>query len=71
LHPDFAGPDEARVGSIWQANAYAPMIGSEATLQRMQARLPFQALMLQGQSRRRSTRSGNSGALEISDTIAQ
>ncbi len=71
LHPDFAGSDEARVGAIWQSQAYAPLIGSEATLQRVQARLAFQALMLQGQSRRRSTSSGNSGALEISDTIAQ
>jgi hypothetical protein len=31
----------------------------------------FQALMLQGHSRRRSTSNGRSGALEISDTIAQ
>jgi hypothetical protein len=71
LHPDFAGPDPDRVGTIWQTQACAPLIGNEDTLRRVQARLAFQALMLKGQSRRRSTRSGNSGALEISDTIAQ
>jgi hypothetical protein len=68
LYPDFAGPDDARVSAIWRTQAYAPLISDEATLLRVQARLAFQAQML---PRRRTSKSGTSGALEISDTIAQ
>jgi plastocyanin len=45
LHPDFV-PDEARVGMVWQAFGYAPLIGSDGELDRVRGRLACQAVML-------------------------
>jgi hypothetical protein len=45
LHPDFA-PDEARVAMVWQNFGYAPLIGSDGELERVQGRLALQAVML-------------------------
>jgi hypothetical protein len=45
LHPDFA-PDEARVAMVWQNFGYAPLIGSNGELERLQSRLATQAIML-------------------------
>ncbi len=45
LHPEFA-PDEARVGMVWQNFGYAPLIGTDGQVERVQLRLAGQALML-------------------------
>jgi hypothetical protein len=42
LHPDF----HPNVGEIWHTKACAPLIGTEAQLKRVRARLAIQALML-------------------------
>jgi hypothetical protein len=75
LHPDFAGPDEERVGAIWRAKGFAPLIGSAETLDRVQARLAFQAVMLgyqaDGSLPRRTRSSGPRGSVAVSETRAQ
>lgn len=45
LHPDFA-PDEARIGMVWRTFGYAPLFGSGGQLDRVRARLAWQAKML-------------------------
>ena len=75
LHPDFAGPDEERVAAIWREKGCAPLIGSAETLQRLQARLAFQAVMLgyqaDGSLPRRTTSSGPKGRVAVNETRAQ
>jgi Hint domain len=45
LHPNFA-PNEALVGMVWQNFCYAPLLGTDGQLDRVRARLAWQALML-------------------------
>jgi hypothetical protein len=75
LYPDFAGGDEARAQAIWREQAYAPLIGSAETLDRLQARLAFQAVMLgyqaDGSLPCRARSSGPRGRVAVNETRAQ
>jgi hypothetical protein len=42
LHPDF----ESRAAQVWQTLAFAPLVGSQAMLDRIRARMMWQAAML-------------------------
>ena len=45
LHPDFE-PDPARVGMVWNSFGYAPLLGENGELERVRAKLAWQARML-------------------------
>jgi hypothetical protein len=75
LFPGFAGPDKDRAGAIWQAQGFAPLVGSAEILGRVQARLAFQAMMLgyqaDGTLPRRTRSSGPRGKVAVNETRAQ
>jgi len=58
LHPDFE-PDPARVGMVWKNFGYAPLLGENGELERVRAKLAWQARMLVSPAlRRRKALSG-------------
>ncbi len=55
LHPDFA-PDQTRVAMLWRNFGYAPLLGCNGELERVQRQLAWQAAQLGSATPRRTRR---------------